>query len=131
VGKVDQLRPRIQRPPFVAPLKDRDVLAAFKSALSENLRFAGFVTWKPRAAAWVKENLEGYTTKAVAELMLSHIESGGEIDQVRERREEWIQFDFHYDFRLRVGDRLVYIETILVRADPNDPQVQIVNIHDA
>jgi hypothetical protein len=38
---------------------------------------------------------------------------------------------FHYDFRLEVGGRLLYIETILAEDDQDDPTIHVVNIHDA
>lgn len=34
-------------------------------------------------------------------------------------------------FRINVGDRLLYIETILVEHDPDDPTIHVVSIHDA
>ncbi len=30
-----------------------------------------------------------------------------------------------------IGGRLLYIETILVEDDPNDPTIHVVSIHDA
>jgi hypothetical protein len=63
--------------------------------------------------------------------MFSWFQAGGEIDQVPETRPEWNEQRYHYDFRIQIGDRLIYIETILVEDDPNDPTVHVVSIHDA
>jgi hypothetical protein len=112
----------------VAPLDDPELLAAYRLALSENRRFSGYVTWKPRPQEWVFKNLPGYTPKAVSNLMHEFVESGGEIDQVRETREEWLDFKFHYDLRLPISDRVIYVETVLFSDDPENPQVGIVNI---
>jgi hypothetical protein len=91
----------------------------------------GYITWKGIARQWVEENLEGFTTRAVGEEMFRHFQGGGEIDQVRETRPEWSGQRFHYDFRVPMGDRLIYIETILVEDDPDDPTIHVVSIHDA
>jgi hypothetical protein len=114
----------------MARLTDPTIVAKFEQALSQ-WKFTGYVTWKPIARQWVEENLEGWTTKAVAEEMFHFCESGGEIDEVRESRPEWSEKRFHYDFRVEIGGRLLYIETILADDDPNDPTIHIVSIHDA
>ncbi|MBC8869900.1 MAG: hypothetical protein H8E44_10805 [Planctomycetes bacterium] len=62
--------------------------------------------------------------------MLEYVENGGEVDQVRETREEWPDFKFHYDFRVPLESRRLYIETVLLSDDPHDPEVQVVNVHD-
>lgn len=115
----------------MAPLRDPRVLAAFRRALEEGRRFSGYVTWRPRAQEWVRTELPNMTLKAVTELMYQHVDSGGEIDQVRETRDEWRNFHFHYDLRLTISDRRIYVETILLSEDPDDPEIQVVNIHEA
>jgi hypothetical protein len=62
--------------------------------------------------------------------MHDHLQAGGVIDQVPESRPEWDTYPFHYDFRLKLGSRHVYIETILQDDDPKDPTVHVVSIHD-
>jgi hypothetical protein len=115
----------------MAPLRDPRIQAAFNHALEQGLRFSGYVTWRPRAQEWVRTELPNVTLKAIAELMYQHVHSGGEIDQVRETREPWLDFQFHYDLRLTVDGRRIYVETILLSEDPDDPEIQVVNIHDA
>ena len=114
----------------MAPLTDAEILAKFRHALQE-WRFTGYITWKVTAREWVERNLEGWTTRAVGHEMFLHCQAGGEIDQVRETRPEWNEQRYHYDFRIQIGDRLIYIETILVEDDPRDPTVHVVSIHDA
>ncbi len=63
--------------------------------------------------------------------MYQHVDSGGDIDQVRETRQQWMDSRFHYDFRVNVEGRRIYVETILLGEDPDDPEIQVVNIHDA
>ena len=114
----------------MARLTDPDLLAKFQSALSE-WRFTGYVTWKPIARQWLEQNLEGLTTRFIGEEMFRFFSAGGEIDQVREARPEWSEHRYHYDFRIDIGGRLLYIETVLVEDEPNDPTIHVVSIHDA
>ncbi len=111
------------------PLTDPETLAKFRHILSE-WNCAGYITWKEIARRWVEGNLDGFTTRAVGEEMSRHVAAGGAIDEVRERRPQWSEHRFHYDFRIPIAGRLVYIETILVD-DPDDPTIHVVSIHDA
>jgi hypothetical protein len=70
-------------------------------------------------------------TRELARLMCEHVEAGGEIDQVPERRPEWNDHDFHYDLRFPIAGRLRYLETLLLDKDPEDPTIYVVSIHDA
>ena len=115
----------------MAPLSDPRILAAFKRALEEGLRYAGYVTWRPRAQEWVRTELPNVTLKGIAELIYRHVDSGGQIDQVKETREEGLDFKCHYDLRLTIAERRIYIETVLLSEDPDDPEIQVVNIHEA
>jgi hypothetical protein len=114
----------------MAPLNDPLTLAKLVHALRE-WSCTGYVTWKTVAREWVERNLEGLTVRAVGEAMFRHVEEGGVIDQVQETRPEWTASRYHYDFRIAIGERLVYIETVLVEDVPDDPTVHVVSIHDA
>ncbi len=83
------------------------------------------------ALAWIADELGGLSIKDVAKAMHRFLIGGGIIDQVRETRPEWDEWPFHYDFRLPLGGRHVYIEVVLQDDDPNDPTIYIVSIHDA
>jgi hypothetical protein len=63
--------------------------------------------------------------------MSRFVAGGGEIDEVRETRPEWSGHRCHYDFRVEIGGRFLYIETILVEDDLDDPTIHVVSIHDA
>ena len=112
----------------MARLTDPTILAKFRRAFSQ-WRFTGYVTWKPIARQWVEQNLEGWTTRAVAEELCRFLDRGGEIDQTPETRSEWRQWQFHYDFRIEIGGRLLYIEALLIEDDPEDPVVHAVSVH--
>ena len=113
----------------MAALRDPVILAQYKSALS-NWKVTGYVDWKDRSRDWVRDNLAPLTAPAIAELMWRHVATGGEIDEVPESRPEWNDRASHYDLRIVIGGRRVYIETVLVDDDPEDPTVQVVSIHD-
>jgi hypothetical protein len=114
----------------MARLTDPAIVSRIRHALSQ-WHFTGYVTWKPVARAWVEENLEGWSTRAIAEEMFRFFEQGGEIDQTRETRPQWTQWPCHYDFRMEIGGRPLYIETVLVEDDADDPTLHVVSIHDA
>jgi hypothetical protein len=114
----------------MARLTDPEILAKFQHALSQ-WRYTGYITWKPIARQWLERNLEGFTTRSVAAEMFQFVAASGEIDQVAETRPDWSEHRFHYDVRMEIGGRLLYIETILVEDDPNDPTIHVVSIHDA
>lgn len=111
-------------------LTDETILGQFRSTLAE-WKVIGYVTAKPLVLDWIAANLGGLTSKDVAKAMHDHVQQGGTIDQVVEKREEWSDWPFHYDFRVPIAGRLVYIETILQNDDPRDVTIQIVSIHDA
>jgi len=114
----------------MAPLTDPTWLAHFRDALRE-WRCDGFVEWKRVAAEWLRRNLDDQTQKSVAELLHDHVEAGGQIDQVRERRPEFADsHGYHFDFRLEIDGRNLYIETTL-RVTATGPVITIVSIHDA
>ena len=114
----------------MAPLQDPEIRALFKSALS-NYRYEGYITWKDSALAWLGRELSGVSYRMVNELLHKHVQAGGEIDQIPERRPEWNDRPFHYDLRVPITGRLLYVETILVDDDPSDPTIHVVSIHDA
>jgi len=112
------------------PLVDPQILDCIKAVLS-NWYVTDYVTAKDEALDWAGKNLPDFALKTLAKLMHAHAAKGERIDQVRETRPEWNDRDYHYDFRLHWGSRLVYIETILVDDDPTDPTLHIVRIKDA
>ena len=114
----------------MAPLTDPILLDHFRHALRE-WRCDGFVVWKPVAAEWIRNNLEGHTPESIARLMHQYVEGGGKIDQIRERRDGWEDCNqFHFDFRPNLAGRRLYVETTL-RVTVTGPVVRVVSIHDA
>ena len=98
---------------------DPDALELYKKTLSL-WRYRGYVLWKRVAREWLDKELPGYTA-----------ELGGRVDQVVERRPEYVSYRFHYDLRLPLSARRIYIETVLIEDDHPDPTIHVVSIHDA
>ena len=110
------------------PVNDPKVMEQLRSVL-QNWRVTGYVTAKDLVLEWIAKELGGLTLKDVAEIMHTFVKRGGQVDQVPERRPEWSEWPFHYDFRVEIGKREVYIETILQDDDPSDPTLHIVSMH--
>src|SRR5271163_4048100 len=111
------------------PLTDPNILAQFLAVLA-NWNYTDYVTAKPLVLQWIANNLGGLTLKDVAKAMNDFCRTGGVIDQVPERRLEYASWPYHYDFRLQLAGKKIYIETILQDDDPTDPTIRIVSIHD-
>lgn len=116
----------------MAPLNDLQILVQFVAVLN-NWNVTGYVTAKEVVLDWIADNLPGYDLRSIAKLMHDHLQAGENPDQVRERRPEYNDRDYHYDFRFSIPgrQRQVYIETILVDDDPSDLTIHIVSMHDA
>ena len=105
----------------------------YRNAL-RNWRFDDFVRFPERAQDWLRGELDlGH--REVARLLHEYVESGGDdvIDEQKERRPEYAHYEFHYDLRVKIGDRRVYFETLLFcdkPDNPDDPYIVVVNIHD-
>ena len=91
------------------PLRDDAELGRYKGVLKE-WKFTGVIQFRRRAAEWIRDNLANHTQKSVGRLMHEHRE---EVDQTPETREEYRDFyPYHYDFRIPIDGRLIYIETV-------------------
>lgn len=79
----------------------------------------------------LSECLSGVTFRELAHAMSDYVESGGTVDQQPETREPWCErYDYHYDLRIRMEGKLVYVETVFPDWE-DDPSVLVVNVHDA
>ena len=113
----------------MAPLANREILAAFREALRE-WKCEGYVVWLRRPGEWLRKNIENEDIRSVSKMMHEYFEAGGKIDQAPERREPWRdRYEFHYDFRFSIAGRKIYIETVLDLTSTG-PTVTVVNMHD-
>lgn len=106
-------------------------IEVYRKVLLELGAFDGYVLWHSRPAAWVFEELDGMTTREFVAIMQKFVQQGGEIDQVVETRDDYTYWRFHYDVRMPVSGRLLYVETVLdQKAKVDDCEIFIVNVKD-
>jgi hypothetical protein len=118
------------------PLTDPERSRCYLNALA-NWQFRGFVVFLKDAVRWIRNELSEYSEKELSRLLYEHVEANGCtcVDEQVETRERWRDlYAFHHDIRMRVAGRLVYFETRLKyrdAEDPDDPTIEVVNVHDA
>src|SRR5437899_1289082 len=108
------------------PLTDVALLKCFRNALA-NWRYEGFLVLTDVAQHWLKFELPGITVRDLGRHLYQFIAAGGIIDQQKETRPEWSTYDFHFDFRIPLKSRLLYIETRLACDHPDDPDDPVIN----
>ena len=101
-------------------VKDEAALNCYKRVLLDLGHVTGYIQWKGLPFDWLSANLPNVSVRLVHQLMKGHVASGGQIHQVEEKRPLWLTWRFHYDLRLPISNRRVYIETVLDQAD--DPE---------
>lgn len=108
-------------------LEDPEILSLITEALENAARgVGGYVSWKRIAWEWVAKNLDAETQPSMAAHLLSYVRQGGKVDQVIERR--GFDSDFHYDFRPRIANLDIYVETLLHRGRTG-PSLHVVSVH--
>ena len=111
--------------------KDQAALDAYRAVLTNLGHVTGYIQWKRVPAEWLHANIPNINARLIHELMIAHAKGGGEIDQVVEKRPQYTSWGFHYDLRLPIAERRVYIETVFMHEpDPEDCTIWIVNLHD-
>jgi hypothetical protein len=107
-------------------------LRCYRNAL-QNWKVRGYINFKKLAQEWLARELPNYTLPDLCQTLHGFVDQGGTIDEVVERRPEYTHYEFHYDLRVKIGNRWVYFETVLLcedADDPDEPTILVVNIHD-
>ncbi|MGD1278700.1 MAG: hypothetical protein ABR964_15920 [Tepidisphaeraceae bacterium] len=113
-------------------VQDQAALDAYRYVLLNLGHVTGYIQWQRLPRDWLDRELAGYTQKMINELMATHAKTGGTIHQVVETRPEYIRWRFHYDLRLPISGRRIYIETVFRHErDLEDCEIIVVNMHDA
>lgn len=117
------------------PLNDPERLAAYKDALS-NWNITDYVRFEltEQAHRWLRGNVGDVTLRDLSRLMHEYVDGGGAVDEVPETRPEWAdEYSFHYDLRMMLGGKAVYIETRLHYRLPvvvDESWILVVNVHE-
>lgn len=87
------------------------------------------IRWEGQAAENV--DLLGLSFQEATRVVYEYLLSGGELDEVDETRPQWKAHRHHYDVRLQMGGRYIYVETRFIedhsnRDDP--PWIWFVNL---
>ena len=109
-----------------------DRLRCFRNALA-NWKTTDYVRFRERVEAWLRTEVPQRSLFEIRRLLHEFVANGGAIDEQVERRPEYVSYEFHYDLRLIIDNRLVYFEMILHCDDPNDPDdpfLVVVSAHD-
>ena len=117
---------------IAAPSAD-DELALVRLAVSM-ARTRGCCEWSDQEIARVRNQppAPGITPEAIKWLLFEHVQSGGELLQVKEERENWRdQRDYWYKAIIPFEGlpRGLFVEIIMVDPDRDCPSVEIVNAH--
>ena len=116
------------------PLTDPERLAAYRDALG-NWKYDGFIQFEltDQSLQWIRQELKEVLLKEIGRLMHEYVVSGGIIDEVPEKREDWSeQHEFHHDLRFTIEGKSTYIETRLNYRLPivrDESWILVVNIH--
>lgn len=111
---------------------DPDELAAYRNVLQTLGHVTGYIIWKGVARESLDRDLPGCTQEHIHQLMIAHVNSGGEIHQTAETRPEYTEYRFHYDFRMPITGQRMYIETVFIHErDPDDCTIYVVSFHPA
>lgn len=118
----------------MARLTDPERLAAYIDALG-NWAVEGYVQFdlNEEAERWIDRELgTRIAQKDLAHMMHQYVAAGGEIDEVRETRPLWDDYEFHHDLRFTILGKRVYLETRLhyrLPIKPDDSWILVVNVH--
>lgn len=119
----------------MARLTDLDILARYHQALTER-KVKGAIELVGRAHEELRITLEGMTEDVFKEALYRFAcEEHGEIDQVKEQRENHRDnWEWHYDLRPTINGVKVYVETRLFPesfSSRQEPIIYIVRIKPA
>jgi hypothetical protein len=110
-------------------LTDPVLLARYKKALSA-WNVEGYIQLEKRAPEGLRTTLEGVPEASFKEELYRFVcEDDGEIDQVKEDRENWKkEWEWHFDLRPTINGLKVYVETRLFPESFSSREEPIVRI---
>src|ERR1700678_3750548 len=96
----------------MARLADPDVLAGYQKELCE-WTIEGYVELQGRALEGLRSAVVGVTAKEFKAALYCYVfEENGEIDRIKEEREQWREiWEWHYDLRPTINCVKLHVET--------------------
>src|SRR6266571_2859389 len=108
-------------------------LDSVKQAILLGQTVTGCCEWHDRTFRRVQADpdLHGLMPVAIRQLLIDFVEAGGVIEQVKERRPEYAEYEFYYKAVLDVASIPLglFVEIRMLDADIDCPAVLIVNAH--
>ena len=87
-----------------------------------------------QARRWIDRELYSIRLRDISRLLFHFVDGGGEIEEVVETRPQWRdRYEYHYDLRMPIYGKIVYIETRLNYRLPvvaDESWILVVNIHE-
>ncbi len=110
-----------------------DELALVKKAILLGKTVTGCFEWHERATDRVRHDpeLRGFTTTAIRRLALEFFVAGGTIQQIKEQRPEYNDFEYYYKLIIPNPEfpNGLFVEMRLFDSDEDCPTVLLVNAH--
>ena len=104
-----------------------------KQAILLGKTVTGCCEWHERAFQRVQQDADllGMTPEAIRQLIIEFVAVGGMIQQVKEQRPEYNNYDFYYKAVVAVPEfpHGLFVEMRLLDADADCPAVFLVNAH--
>ncbi|MBI1831045.1 MAG: hypothetical protein HYR84_06310 [Planctomycetes bacterium] len=113
---------------------DPDERALVVRALQSGL--AGCVEWHDKVIDRVRREIASHklTPERIKLAVIAFVQGGGEIRQIREKRDEWKdRRDYYYKVVLPMPELFkngLFVEMELADNDPDYPEVRLVNAHE-
>ena len=111
----------------------RDELDLVQRAVLLGRTVTGCCEWHDRAFRRVRNDadLQGLTPEAVRQLLLDFVAAGGSIQQAKEQRPEYGDYEFYYKTVIPVAGFLhgLFVELRLTDDDADYPVALLVNAH--
>ena len=78
------------------PLIDSTRLAAYRDAFG-NWNVTGYVEFDltEEANRWVRRELDAIDLNGIRRLMHEYVAAGGQVDEIKETRPEWLEHEYH------------------------------------
>jgi len=111
------------------PLEDPTIREKILEALSHS-ESGEHVQFTRQAESGRLDTIPRVTKARLVDVVRQWTSAGKKINQAKEHREPYCRHhEYHYDFKIKFGEKLIYIETVLDQSRNDYPELIVVNIH--